>query len=152
MASTELSGSTAIPMLAEGDLEQARRFWRDTIGAEEIWADENYGEAAFRTGNSVFAIYRHSGGSRADHTQLAFQVSDVRKTKQALEQKGIRFEEYDLPGVKTENGIATMGEAEEGAWFLDPGGNIVGIFTESTTMLEAMGGRRQMASAGQRGM
>lgn len=152
MASTELSGSTVVAMLAEDDLEKGRRFWRDTIGAEEIWADENYGEVAFRTGRSVFALYLHQGGSKADHTQLAFQVEDVRATKQALEQKGIRFEEYDLPGLKTENGIADMGEGNEGAWFLDPGGNIIGLFTESKTMLDALGGHREMAGAGQRGM
>lgn len=150
MASTVLSGSSVVPMLAENDLEQARRFWRDTIGAEEVWADENGEEVAFRTGTSVFAIYKHSGGSKADHTQLAFQVEDVRSAKQMLEQQGVRFEEYDLPGVKTVNGIADMGEDTQGAWFLDPGGNIVGIFTESQRMLDAMGARREMA--GQRGM
>lgn len=147
MAMNNLSGSTVIPMLAEDDLEQARRFWRDTIGAEEVWADEEYGEVSFRTGSSVFAIYQHKGGSKADHTQLAFQVPDVRSMKQALEQKGVRFEDYDLPGLKTQNGIADMGEGEA-AWFLDPGGNIVGIFTESKTMLQAMGSGRTMAGAG----
>lgn len=150
MASTVLSGSTVIPMLAEDDLEQARRFWRDTIGAEEVWADENGEEVSFRTGTSVFALYQHAGGSKADHTQLAFQVTDVRSAKEMLEREGIRFEEYDLPGVKTQNGIADMGDGTQGAWFLDPGGNIIGIFTASETMLGAMGAKREMA--GQRGM
>lgn len=146
MAMNDLSGSTVIPMLAEDDLEQARRFWRDTIGAKEVWGDEEHGEIAFRTGASVFALYQHDGGSKADHTQLTFQVPDVRSRKQALEAKGVRFEDYDLPGLKTENGIADMGEGE-GAWFLDPGGNIIGIFTESSTMLEAMGASGTMAGA-----
>lgn len=147
MAATELRDSTAFAMLAEGDLEQARRFWRDTIGLEEVWGDAQYGEYAYRAGRSVFGIYQHTGGSRADHTQLGFQVNDVLATKQALEAKGVRFEEYDLPGLKTVNGIADMGEGGLGAWFLDPGGNIVGIMTESTTMLDAIGARGSMTGA-----
>ena len=149
MAMTELSGSTVIPMLAARDLQESRQFWRDTMGLEEVWADEKEGEAAFKAGRSVFALYEHEGGSRADHTQLTFQVPDVRQTKQALEQQGIRFEEYDLPNVKTEGGVAKMGEYE-GAWFTDPGGNIIAIITESPRMLDAIGARGQMSGAGVR--
>lgn len=148
MAKTQLAGSTAIPMLAENDIEQGRRFWRDTMGLQEVWSDTEYGEAVFKAGKSVFGIYEHKGGSKADHTQLMFQVPDVRQAKQELEQAGITFEDYDMPGLKTENGIASMGFDSEAAWFLDPGGNICGIITESTKMLDAIGAQSQMAGAG----
>lgn len=148
MAQTALTGSTVIPMLAENDIQEGRMFWRDTLGMEEVWADEEYGEVVFRAGKSLFAIYEHRGGSSADHTQLAFQVTDVRATKQQLENAGITFEEYDMPNLKTENGVAPMGYGSEGAWFLDPGGNIIGIITESTKMLDAIGARGEAAAVG----
>lgn len=129
MAHADLMKSPAIPMLAENDLESGRRFWRDTIGVEEIGYDAQVGEAMYRAGGTVFALYQHEGGSKADHTQLAFQVDSVRATKRALEEDGVRFEDYEIPGLKTVQGIANMGEGTEGAWFTDPGGNIVGLFT-----------------------
>ena len=148
MATQVLAGSTPVPMLAEDDLQKARRFWHDTMGLEEVWADTDYGEVVFRAGKSVFGLYEHAGGSKADHSQLMFQVPDVRQAKQQLELAGVSFEEYDLPGLHTENGIADMGYDSQAAWFLDPGGNIIGIVTESPKMLEAVGGQAQSAMAG----
>lgn len=138
MAHGELKRSPAIAMLAENDLEMARRFWRDTIGLEEIEYSPEMGEATYRSGGTVFGIYQHAGGSKADHTQLAFQVDSVRASKRSLEEDGITFEEYDLPGVKTVQGIANMGGGTEGAWFLDPGGNIIGLFTATHQMQQKL--------------
>lgn len=137
-------------MLAEQDLERARSFWRDTVGLEEIYYDRDYGEAGYRCGGTVFAVYEHEGGSSADHTQLAFQVDDVRSAKRMLEQDGVTFEEYDLPHLKTVNGIAEMGEGGQGAWFLDPGGNICGVLTTSEKFVRAMSGVSSMTGAGVR--
>lgn len=148
MATQILAGSTAIPMLAENDLQEARRFWHDTLGLEEVWADTDYGEVVFKAGKSVFGLYEHAGGSKADHSQLMFQVPDVPQAKQQLEQAGVTFQEYDLPGLHTQNGIADMGYGSQAAWFLDPGGNIIGLITESPRMIEAMGGQSQTVGAG----
>lgn len=148
MRKSILSGSPQVAMLAERDLQQARTFWRDTIGLEEIFYDAQYGEAGYRAGGTVFAVYEHEGGSSADHTQLAFQVTDVSSAKRDLEQHGVTFEEYDLPHLKTDNGIADMGEGGQGAWFLDPGGNIVGIFTVSEQFVSAMQVPTMMAGMG----
>ena len=37
-----------------------------------------------------------------------------------------KFEEYDVPGMKTVNGIATGGDARA-AWFKDSEGNILAV-------------------------
>lgn len=148
MAINDLKDSAVVPMLAEESLESGRRFWQDTIGLDVIWGGEADGEMIFRAGQTVFGIYEHKGGSKADHTQMAFQVTDVREAKQRLEGKGVRFEDYDMPGLKTQNGIADMGEGGQAAWFLDPGGNIIGVMTESSRVLEAIGASRGMTGAG----
>lgn len=134
----DLKQSPAIAMLAEGDLEAARRFWRETLGLEEIDYTPDMGEATYRAGGTIFGIYQHQGGSKADHTQLAFQVDSVRAMKRSLEEEGITFEEYDMPGLKTVQGIANMGGGTEGAWFTDPGGNIIGLFTATHEMRQKM--------------
>lgn len=136
-----LRNNPAIAMLAEGDIEQARLFWRDVMGLEEVYHDREIGEAAFRSGGTVFGIYQHSGGSKADHTQLAFQVDDVPRTVEAIRSRGVQFEEYDLENLKTHNGVADMGATGQGAWFKDPGGNIVGILTTSETLVGAIAAR-----------
>jgi hypothetical protein len=53
-------------------------------------------------------------------------VDDVEKAVVDLRSKGVTFEEYDMPGIKTVNGIADMGDFK-GAWFKDPEGNILAI-------------------------
>ncbi len=43
-----------------------------------------------------------------------------------MKQKGIGFEEYDMPGLKTEGSIATSGR-DRTAWFKDTEGNILAV-------------------------
>ena len=55
-----------------------------------------------------------------------FDVPDLEETMQDLRSRGVVFEEYDFPGLKTVNGIADMG-GERSAWFKDPDGNILNV-------------------------
>jgi hypothetical protein len=68
------------------------------------------------------------------HTQMGWEVADIEATVTALRKRGVVFEEYDLPGLKTVNGIATIqgnypskGGGERGAWFRDSEGNVLGL-------------------------
>jgi hypothetical protein len=66
---------------------------------------------------------------------MAWEVTDLRATVEALSARGVIFEEYDLPGLKTVNGIAEVagnypskgGVGELAAWFRDSEGNLLGI-------------------------
>ncbi len=60
------------------------------------------------------------------HTQLGFDVADVEATVAQLRDNGVEFEEYDEPGLKTENGIAVI-EGEKAAWFKDSEGNLLAV-------------------------
>jgi catechol 2,3-dioxygenase-like lactoylglutathione lyase family enzyme len=126
---SELRGAPAMAVLAEHDLEAGRRFWRDTMGFEEVDYDERQYLATYRAGGgSYFAIYQHEGGSKCDHTQMSFAVQNLEWTAQNLRDHGARLEEYDLPYMKTVNGIADMGDGSKSLWFRDPGNNIIGVF------------------------
>jgi len=68
-----------------------------------------------------------SGGAGTSRASSAFwQVSDVETEVAELKKRGVVFEEYDMPGLKTENSIATGGGAKT-AWFKDSEGNILAV-------------------------
>ena len=53
-------------------------------------------------------------------------MDDVAAEVVDLKSRGVVFEEYDMPGIKTVNSIATAGGAKT-AWFRDSEGNILAI-------------------------
>jgi len=106
------------------DLERTRRFYEDTLGAQTVMEDP--GGILYRSGDSLFSLYPTEFAGTAQHTLGAFMVQDVDAAVADLRAKGVTFEEYDLPGVKTVNGIAELG-GFRGAWFKDPEGNILSV-------------------------
>ena len=75
----------------------------------------------FDQGLNVVYAFNHDEASQA-----FWQVGDVEKEVAELKAKGVKFEEYDMPGLKTVNGIATAGGAKS-AWFKDVDGNILAL-------------------------
>jgi catechol 2,3-dioxygenase-like lactoylglutathione lyase family enzyme len=88
------------------DLERARLFYSEKLGLEPI--EERPGGLLYRCGSGSFALFVSSGASSGDFTQMAFEVLDLRATVEALRTRGVKFEEYDLPGLKTMDGIAEV--------------------------------------------
>jgi len=70
-------------------------------------------------------VYQRSA-TKADHTVASFKVNDLEAEVKELKAKGVKFEEIAIPGIKTVNGIATMGKMKA-AWFKDTEGNILSI-------------------------
>jgi catechol 2,3-dioxygenase-like lactoylglutathione lyase family enzyme len=106
------------------DLEGTRKFYEDVLGLEVVM--ENPAGISYRTGDSFLNLYPTEFAGTAKHTLGGFLVKDVEAAVAELRAKGVTFEEYDMPGLKTENGIAEMG-GMKGAWFKDPEGNILSI-------------------------
>lgn len=82
--------------------------------------------AIYECGNGTHIELYQRGPSKADHTVATFEVSKIEEEVNALREKGIIFEEYDMPEIKTQNGIATQGSVKA-AWFRDSEGNILCI-------------------------
>lgn len=107
------------------NLERARQFYEQTVGLEP--AREVAGGVAyeFADGTACFMYPTpNAGTSRA--SQAFWQVEDIEKEVAELEARGVTFEEYDLPGLRTRDGIATGGGAKS-AWFKDSEGNIMAL-------------------------
>ncbi|HSW48053.1 MAG TPA: VOC family protein [Candidatus Saccharimonadales bacterium] len=118
------------PTLPSTDLQRSRKFYTEMLGLSV--KKELSGAISFSAGNGTEINLYKRGPSKADHTVAAFRVTNLEETIDELISKGIVFEQYDFPGLKTdEKGIAEISaEGERGAWFKDPDGNILAIGQE----------------------
>jgi catechol 2,3-dioxygenase-like lactoylglutathione lyase family enzyme len=128
-----LEHSDAAARLPVQDLERAKAFYAEKLGLRPI--EERPGGLRYRCGNSWFSLFESSGVPSGNHTQMGWEVEDIESTVADLRARGVAFEEYDVPGLKTVNGIARIdgnypsrgGLGERAAWFRDSEGNLLGI-------------------------
>lgn len=79
-------------------------------------------------GGTTLLVYGRPAPNQADHTQVRFWSDDVERDVAALAERGVQFEEYDFPTLKTVGGIATTPGIGKSAWFRDPDGNTLALF------------------------
>jgi catechol 2,3-dioxygenase-like lactoylglutathione lyase family enzyme len=120
-----LTRCKATTMLPVTDVARARDFYENKLGLEPKQALKN-GEVIYETDGSTLALYPRSTPPKSDHTELSFEVTDIEAEMGELRRRGVMFEDYDMPGLKTENGLCRM-ESEKAAWMKDPDGNILCI-------------------------
>ena len=120
-----LASSRVTCMLPVKDLARARRFYEDSLGLEALGAKPD-GKFIYQCGGTELALFPKPEGTKAEHTALSFRVERIDDAVKALEQRGVRFADYDLPGLKTVDGIADVGFALA-AWLIDPHGNSIGL-------------------------
>jgi predicted enzyme related to lactoylglutathione lyase len=107
------------------DVTRARHFYEEKVGLKatrELAGGVVY-EFANRTSCFLYPT-PNAGTSKA--SQAFWQVADVEREVAELKSRGVTFEDYDMPGLKTVNGIATAGGAKA-AWFEDTEGNTMAI-------------------------
>jgi hypothetical protein len=78
-------------------------------------------------GGTWFMIYQSEFAGTARSTCMKLEVDDVHATVKELRKCGVVFEEYDVPGVKTVDGVAEHASGARGAWFKDLDGNILRV-------------------------
>ena len=107
------------------DLAATRRFYNEQLGLEIL--DENEEAITFRCGGgSAIAVTKSTVGTADEQTQAGWFVPDLSHELAELRSRGVEIQEYDLPGLKTENGVADLGFALA-AWVVDPHGNALAI-------------------------
>jgi len=113
------------PTVAVADLEKAKAFYGGTLGLP--LHEENRVGATFRCGGGTFIeIYPSQFAGSARSTVAGFEVTDLDATMAELRQQAVVFEDYDLPSLKTVDGIAQLGPNRV-AWFKDPDGNTIAL-------------------------
>ena len=113
------------PVLLATDLAAARDFYHDKVGLEIL--NESEAAIVFKCGGETqLSVTKSTTGTADTQTQASWMVKDLRAEVAELRSRGVKVEDYDMPGLKTEDGIADIGFAWA-AWIVDPGGNALGI-------------------------
>jgi catechol 2,3-dioxygenase-like lactoylglutathione lyase family enzyme len=119
-----LTNSDTYTTIPVSDLERAKHFYGTTLGIASVMVTE--GGVMYRSGGTRFFVYP-SAYKASGHTQMSWVVGDIKAEVAALKGKGIELVEFDVPGVKTVDGISQSGPAVWTAYFRDPDGNLLGL-------------------------
>jgi predicted enzyme related to lactoylglutathione lyase len=110
-------------MLPVKDMARARRFYESQLRLKAVGQKPD-GKFVYRCGGAEIALFPKPEGTKAEHTALSFKVTDIAAAIRDLESRGVKFADYDLPGLKTVEHVCVLG-SEKAAWFQDPEGNIL---------------------------
>lgn len=123
----KLKEATIVTVLPVADMERAKKFYAEKLDLSASGIPTIPGYASFESGDGLMLLYEREGGTKADHTVATWLVEDVEQSVEGLRGKGVEFEQYDTPELKTdERGIAKIG-GHKTAWFRDTEDNILAI-------------------------
>ena len=124
-----LGDSKAFSGFSAGDIQTAKKFYSETLGLD---VSESHGLLTLRlTGGNNVLIYPKPNHVPATFTVLNFPVKDVDLAADELTKRGVRFEMYDLPNLKTDKKGIMRGNGPTIAWFKDPAGNILSVIEQA---------------------
>jgi predicted enzyme related to lactoylglutathione lyase len=119
-----LSTSPIRAYIPASDVTRARKFYEGSVGL--VPKQEYSGGVIYDCGGSEVFLYPTPNAGTSKASQAFWQVSDVEAEVAELKSRGVKFEEYDMPGIQMKNSIATGGGAKT-AWFKDTEGNILAV-------------------------
>ena len=120
-----LKNAPIVPYIPASSIPRARAFYERKVGL--VPREEVAGGVIYECGGgSWIFLYQSAGAGTSKASQAFWQVNDVEAEVKELKSRGVVFEDYDMPGLKTVDGIATMG-GTKGAWFKDSEGNILAL-------------------------
>jgi predicted enzyme related to lactoylglutathione lyase len=120
-----LKNAAIVPYIPVSDVKRARKFYEEKIGLQP--KEQYAGGVIYECGDGSWVFMYQSAGAGTSKASTAFwEVDDVENEVAELKSRGVVFEEYDMPGIKTVNGIASGGGAKT-AWFKDSEGNILAV-------------------------
>lgn len=125
MAKTRLSTAPLVAVVPATDLARAEKFYGETLGLE-LERDPNIPQFRARAGEGCWMLVYETTSTAGTATQAGFMVDDLDATVAELRDHGVKFEEYDMPGLRTVNGIASVGDMRS-SWFKDSEGNTIAV-------------------------
>lgn len=126
-----LSTTKMTTILPVKDMDRARNFYENSLGLSSKGMQDDGGYLLSSGDGSGIELMVKPDSDTSDHTSVTFEVPDLDSEMKALEERGVRFEDYDLPGLKTEGHVASSAH-EKCAWFTDTEGNILCIHQNLT--------------------
>jgi predicted enzyme related to lactoylglutathione lyase len=121
-ATMTLADCPPTTILPVTEMDRAMTFYAERLGLPSRGTAPD-GKLLFGlAGGGTLALIEKPAGAQAQHTALSFEVADIRAAIGELQARGVTFEDYDLPGLKTVEHVCVLG-SEKAAWFRDPDGN-----------------------------
>ena len=112
-------------VLLAKDLESSKDFYAGKLGLEIL--NEGEEEVTYKCGgDSQFAVTKSTTGTADEQTQAGWRVTDLAAELAELRARGVVIQEYDMPGLKTVDGVVDLGFALM-AWIVDPHRNALAI-------------------------
>ena len=108
------------------DIQKAREFYGKTLGLELSSGPEGTLVVPLSGGTKAL-MYPKPNHQPATFTVLNFPVESVEKAVDELSQRGVRFEVYNEPNLKTDAHGISRGNGPTIAWFKDPAGKLGGL-------------------------
>ena len=119
-----LTQSTVAMMLPVTDTDRAKTFYTEKLGLDYTGTNEEGSAMYALPGGATLVLLPRPGSSPSGSTAMSFEVADVVQEVRELEQRGVGFEDYDLPDLKTVDHVCVLG-SDKAAWFKDPDGNVL---------------------------
>lgn len=128
MLGTELLGTKdAIATIGVKDLARAKEFYGETLGLRRSETGGSDQVLTFSCGKTALLVYKSDFAGTNRATAVTWSVGqDVDAVVGALKDEGVRFEHYDMPGMRRDGDVHVDGNMKA-AWFKDPDGNILAI-------------------------
>ncbi len=112
-------------VLLATDLEASKQFYAGKLGLEIL--RESQEEVVYKCGGDCqLAITKSTTGTADEQTQAGWRVPDLAAELADLRGRGVEIQDYDVPGLKTVDGVADLGFALI-AWIVDPHRNALAI-------------------------
>ena len=122
-----LADYAPVPTLAVKDLQRAREFYEGVLG---YTPGSDVADGVFyAAGSGSFFVYPSAFAGTNKATAMSLQVPDASfdAEVQALRDKGIQFQTFEVDGITWDNGVASLGDNQRSVWFEDPDGNILNL-------------------------
>jgi catechol 2,3-dioxygenase-like lactoylglutathione lyase family enzyme len=101
--------ASCFAVLPAADLARAKSFWHDTFGIDPVDDGFEEGDAAmFDIAGTRVLVYETQFAGTAQNTSLGIDSDDFDRDMAGLKAKGVTFNEYDLPGIKTARGTSSL--------------------------------------------
>ena len=125
-----LESCVTYSVLPASDLQRATAWYRDKLELEPERTEDQ--GVLYGTGSAAkIYLYETGNAGTAQNTAMCWLVPDIEAALAHLRDRGVVFEDYDFPGLKTVEHVCVLG-AEKAAWFLDTEGNILCLHEDLT--------------------
>lgn len=123
---TVFEDARGVAVVAASDLERARAFYEGVLGLEPVEFVGEEESVTYEVGGVPLLVYRSGFAGTAKNTVFAIETPHLDDDMSTLRERGVVFEDYDFPGLRTVDGVATLA-TERSAWFPDSEGNLIAL-------------------------